>query len=83
MEHNNNNLTAAGETLSERDHILQCMQRLERLEKTFGELSHKPAGIPLEKEHKLKNSVDRIKSVEFDLEKTKRHTICSFIFPKS
>ncbi|KAG5026719.1 hypothetical protein JHK86_022633 [Glycine max] len=64
MEHNNNNLTAAGETLSERDHILQCMQRLERLEKTFGELSHKPAGIPLEKEHKLKNSVDRIKSSE-------------------
>ncbi|TKY58488.1 Phosphatidylinositol/phosphatidylcholine transfer protein SFH13 [Spatholobus suberectus] len=72
MEHNNNNLTAAGETLSEQDHILQCMQRLERLEKAFGELSHKPAGIPLEKEQMLMNSLDRIKSVEFDLEKTKR-----------
>ncbi|RDX86362.1 Phosphatidylinositol/phosphatidylcholine transfer protein SFH13, partial [Mucuna pruriens] len=71
MEHNNNSLTAAGETLSERDHIL-CIQRLETLEKTFGELSHKPAGIPLEKEQMLTNSLDRIKSVEFDLEKTKR-----------
>lgn len=78
MEHNNNNLTAAGETLSERDHILQCMQRLERLEKTFGELSHKPAGIPLEKEHMLTNSLDRIKSVEFDLEKTKRVFLYAF-----
>ncbi|KAG4940953.1 hypothetical protein JHK87_044824 [Glycine soja] len=71
MEHNNNP-AAASEILSERDHILRCMQRLERLEKTFGELSHKPAGIPLEKEHMLTNSLDRIKSVEFDLEKTKR-----------
>lgn len=72
MEHNNNNLTVAGETLSERDHILRCIQRLERLEIAFGELRHKPAGIPLEKEQMLMNSLDRIKSVEFDLDKTKR-----------
>ncbi|KAK7386802.1 hypothetical protein VNO78_27138 [Psophocarpus tetragonolobus] len=72
MENNNNNLTVAGESRSERDHILQCMQRFERLEKSYGELSHKPAGIPLEKEQMLMNSLDRIKSVEFDLDKTKR-----------
>ncbi|KOM32096.1 hypothetical protein LR48_Vigan01g165200 [Vigna angularis] len=71
-EHENKNLTAAGETLSEQNLILQCTQRLEILEKTFGELSHKPAGIPLEKEQMLMSSLDRIKCVEFDLEKTKR-----------
>ncbi|XP_020228327.1 phosphatidylinositol/phosphatidylcholine transfer protein SFH13 isoform X1 [Cajanus cajan] len=72
MEHNNDNLTTAGETPSERSHICQCIQRLERLEETFGELSHKPVGIPLDKEQMLMNSLDRIKSVEFDLENTKR-----------
>ncbi|CAJ1942119.1 unnamed protein product [Sphenostylis stenocarpa] len=72
MEHNNNNPATASETLSERNHVLRCTQRLEVLEKTFGELSHKPAGIPLEKEQMLMNSLDRIKSIEFDLEKTKR-----------
>ncbi|KAL2333943.1 hypothetical protein Fmac_015156 [Flemingia macrophylla] len=72
MEHNNNNLAIAGETHTERDHILQCIQRLERLEKTFEELSHKPVGIPLENEQTLMNSLDRIKCVEFDLENTKR-----------
>jgi len=79
MEHENKNLTEAGETLSERNHILQCTQRLEILEKTFGELSHKPAGIPLEKEQMLMSSLDRIKSVEFDLEKTKRVFLHAFI----
>ncbi|XP_027346664.1 phosphatidylinositol/phosphatidylcholine transfer protein SFH13-like isoform X2 [Abrus precatorius] len=72
MQHTNNQ-TVAGETLSERDHILPCIQqRLQRLENAFEELSHKPGGIPLEKEEMLMNSLDRIKSIEFDLEKTKR-----------
>ncbi|KAK7360867.1 hypothetical protein VNO77_02884 [Canavalia gladiata] len=71
MEHNINSHTA-GETISEQDHILPCIQRLQRLDKAFEELSQKPAGIPLEKEQMLMNSLDRIKSVEFDLEKTKR-----------
>lgn len=54
------------------DHIIPCIQRLQRLEKTFEELSSKPAHIPLEKEQMLLNSIDRIKSVEYDLEKTKK-----------
>lgn len=78
-EHENKNLTTAGETLSEQNLILQCTQRLEILEKSFGELSHKPAGIPLEKEQMLMSSLDRIKCVEFDLEKTKRVFLHAFI----
>lgn len=72
MEHNINNLIAAGETPSEKDHILPCIQRLQRLEKAFEKLRHKPACIPQEKEKILMGSLDRIKSVELDLEKTKR-----------
>ncbi|XP_057420873.1 phosphatidylinositol/phosphatidylcholine transfer protein SFH13-like isoform X2 [Lotus japonicus] len=66
------NHTAAGETVSEQDHIHACIKRLQRLEKAFEELSHKPASIPLEKEKILMGSLDRIKSVELDLEQTKR-----------
>lgn len=67
----NNNATAIQE-VNEEDSVGPCLQRLERLEKIFVELSNKPAKIPLEKEHLLTESLDRIKSVEFDLEKTKR-----------
>ncbi|KAH1253496.1 Phosphatidylinositol/phosphatidylcholine transfer protein SFH13 [Glycine max] len=72
MEHNINNHSAAVETASERDYILPCVQRLQRLEKVFEELNNKPDGMPQEKEQMLMDSMDRIKSVEFDLEKTKR-----------
>ncbi|KAK7401473.1 hypothetical protein VNO78_12987 [Psophocarpus tetragonolobus] len=72
MEHNINNHSAAVETASERDYILPCVQRLQRLEKVFEELNSKPDGMPQEKEQMLMDSMDRIKSVEFDLEKTKR-----------
>uniref|UniRef100_A0A7N0VL61 CRAL-TRIO domain-containing protein n=1 Tax=Kalanchoe fedtschenkoi TaxID=63787 RepID=A0A7N0VL61_KALFE len=54
------------------DRVLPCIQRLEKLEKSFEELSSKPAQIPLEKEQMLQESMDRIKSVEYDLEKTKK-----------
>lgn len=54
------------------DRILPCLQRLERLEMIIGEISNKPIGIPLDKEHMILESLDRIKSVEFDLEKTKK-----------
>lgn len=66
------NHSAAIESTSERDYILPCEQRLQRLEKVFNELNNKPDGMPLEKEQMLMESLDRIKSVEFDLEKTKR-----------
>ncbi|KAG1363812.1 phosphatidylinositol/phosphatidylcholine transfer protein SFH13 [Cocos nucifera] len=54
------------------DHVSPCLERLQRLELMFNELSSKPAEIPQEKEHALLDSWDRIKSIEFDLEKTKK-----------
>ncbi|KAL2335825.1 hypothetical protein Fmac_010271 [Flemingia macrophylla] len=72
MEHNINNHSAVVEAASERDYIHPCVQRLQRLEKVFEELNNKPDGMPLEKEQMLMDSMNRIKSVEFDLEKTKR-----------
>ncbi|XP_008805533.2 phosphatidylinositol/phosphatidylcholine transfer protein SFH13-like isoform X2 [Phoenix dactylifera] len=49
-----------------------CLERVQRLELMFNELSSKPAQIPQEKERALLDSWDRIKSIEFDLEKTKK-----------
>lgn len=79
MERDINNHSSAIEATPERDYILPCEQRLQRLEKVFNELNNKPDGMPLEKEHMLMDSLDRIKSVEFDLEKTKRVFIYAFI----
>lgn len=56
----------------EEDRVLPCLQRLQQLEKIYEELSNKPATIPLEKDRMLMESLDRIKSVEYDLEQTKR-----------
>ncbi|KAI5419033.1 phosphatidylinositol/phosphatidylcholine transfer protein SFH13 isoform X2 [Lathyrus oleraceus] len=74
VEHTVSNLTedVESETLSKVDHILPCIQRLEKLEKAIEELRHKPADIPVEKGKMLMSSLDRIKSVEFDLENTKK-----------
>ncbi|KAG5560663.1 hypothetical protein RHGRI_003856 [Rhododendron griersonianum] len=61
------------EAVSEEGRILPCVQRLQlqKLEELFEELNNKPAEIPLEKEQMLHQSLDRIKSVEIDLGKTK------------
>ncbi|XVE80643.1 hypothetical protein DITRI_Ditri14bG0155600 [Diplodiscus trichospermus] len=74
MESNMNSHSnpATPEAVKEEDHVLPCMEHLQKLEKAFEELSNKPAGIPVEKEKMLMESLDRIKSIEFDLEKTKR-----------
>lgn len=48
------------------------MQRLNRLENLLEEINKKPAEIPAEKDQMLLQSMDRIKSVEVDLDKTKR-----------
>ncbi|KAL5972314.1 hypothetical protein ACLOJK_041567 [Asimina triloba] len=61
----------ATEAVSE-DLLLPCLQRLENLEMLFAQLRNKPAEIPLEKEHMITESLDRIKSIELDLEKTKK-----------
>ncbi|CAA0841144.1 Phosphatidylinositol/phosphatidylcholine transfer protein SFH13 [Striga hermonthica] len=52
--------------------IAPCIERLHRLENLLEELVRKPVQIPVEKEQLLHRSLDRIKSVESDLEKTKR-----------
>ncbi|CAL1404780.1 unnamed protein product [Linum trigynum] len=56
----------------EEDHVRPCMERLLRLDKLVLELSNKPPQIPKEKEKVLMQSLDRIKSVELDLNRTKR-----------
>ncbi|KAB1205319.1 Phosphatidylinositol/phosphatidylcholine transfer protein SFH13 [Morella rubra] len=72
MENNINGHSAAVEALNEEDRVLPCIERIQRLEKVFEEFSSKPAGIPLEKEQMLMESLDRIKCVEADLEQTKK-----------
>ncbi|KAG6690115.1 hypothetical protein I3843_11G204600 [Carya illinoinensis] len=72
MDNDINCHSPAVETANEEDRVVTCIQRLQRLEKVYEELSSKPAGIPLEKEQMLMDSFDRIKSVEADLEQTKK-----------
>lgn len=71
VEYNTSSNSPVTEPTNE-DQVLPCIERLQKLEKVLEELSNKPAGIPAEKEKILTDSLDRIKSVEFDLEKTKR-----------
>uniref|UniRef100_A0A6N2LA62 CRAL-TRIO domain-containing protein n=1 Tax=Salix viminalis TaxID=40686 RepID=A0A6N2LA62_SALVM len=72
MEHNTVIHSTSLEAVNEEDRVRPCIERLQRLENIYEELSNKPAGIPVEKEKMLTESLERIKSVEFDLEKTKR-----------
>ncbi|KAL6912216.1 hypothetical protein ACP4OV_001021 [Aristida adscensionis] len=54
------------------DRVNPCLERLERLETMFNQLSRKPPELPQEKDRAIQDSFDRIKSIEFDLEKTKK-----------
>ncbi|KAL6633645.1 hypothetical protein ACP70R_026316 [Stipagrostis hirtigluma subsp. patula] len=54
------------------DRVNPCLERLERLESVFNQLSRKPPELPKEKDRAIQDSFDRIKSIEFDLEKTKK-----------
>lgn len=54
------------------EQVLSCLERLKRLENTVEELKTKPARLTAEKERLLEHSMDRIKSVELDLDKTKK-----------
>lgn len=47
-------------------------QRLKQLEGLVTELTNKPTKIPQEKEDMLCESLSRIKSIEYDLQKTKK-----------
>ncbi|GKB03148.1 phosphatidylinositol/phosphatidylcholine transfer protein SFH13-like protein [Tanacetum coccineum] len=53
------------------DRVFPFVERLQKLEDLLEELKNKPAQIPVEKEHMLHDSLERIKSVEVDLNKTK------------
>jgi hypothetical protein len=54
------------------DHISPVIERLQRLEGKVDELGSRPPGIPLEKERSLLESWNRIKSIESDLDRTKK-----------
>ncbi|KAH6765356.1 Sec14p-like phosphatidylinositol transfer family protein [Perilla frutescens var. hirtella] len=49
-----------------------CYEKLQHLENMVNELSKKPAKIPSEKEDMIHESLSRIKSIEYDLQKTKK-----------
>ncbi|KAF3565160.1 hypothetical protein DY000_02017360, partial [Brassica cretica] len=51
--------------------ILQCLERLKKLEKDFTDTSGTPLKIPEANEKLLTESLERIKSLELDLDKTK------------
>ncbi|KAL3637572.1 Phosphatidylinositol/phosphatidylcholine transfer protein sfh13 [Castilleja foliolosa] len=71
-QESNGHLYVGTEAFSEDDRVLPCVQRLRKLESLLEEFDKKTAKIPVDKEQLLHQSLDRIKSVEFDLEKTKR-----------
>lgn len=67
-----NHSSVSARAIGEGYQVLPCVQRLQRLEKLLEELNNKRHEIPMEKEQMLQQSMDRIKCVEMDLEKTKR-----------
>nr|CAB3450918.1 unnamed protein product [Digitaria exilis] len=58
------------------DRVNPCLERLDRLESMFNQLSRKPPELPQDKDRAIQDSFDRIKSIEFDLEKTKKVNLC-------
>jgi hypothetical protein len=62
-------------TVSDAD-MSACLQRIENLESMCNQLASKPPEIPEDKEQILLNSFERIRSIEADLERTKRVSSC-------
>ncbi|KAL8260732.1 hypothetical protein R6Q59_028685 [Mikania micrantha] len=56
----------------EKDLLHPCEEKLKQLEAMVAELSSKPSRIPQEKEEMLAESMNRIRSMEYDLQKTKK-----------
>ncbi|XP_031474672.1 phosphatidylinositol/phosphatidylcholine transfer protein SFH9-like isoform X2 [Nymphaea colorata] len=63
---------SSGAQISDENVMTSCLQRLQNLEKKVSELTKNPSKIPPEKDSVLLDSFSRIKSIEFDLEKTKK-----------
>ncbi|KAI3987836.1 hypothetical protein MKX01_020950 [Papaver californicum] len=68
---NRNDSSITSEPPNEENSTQPCLQQLRRLESLFEEISNRTLNIPLEKEEILVQSLDRIKTVELDLQKTK------------
>ncbi|KAI3990703.1 hypothetical protein MKX01_023003 [Papaver californicum] len=66
-----NGSSITSEPPNEENSTQPCLQQLRRLESLFEEISNRTLNIPLEKEEILVQSLDRIKTVELDLQKTK------------
>lgn len=58
------------------EEMCACLQRLDNIESLCNHLATKPPQIPEDKELMLLNSFERIKSIEADLERTKRVSPC-------
>lgn len=74
MESNPSNVNSAEQLaphVVREDSVLPCLERLQRLEDIVHELNKKPLGIPPEKDNMITESLNRIKSIEYDLQKTK------------
>ncbi|KAI3742413.1 hypothetical protein L1987_60094 [Smallanthus sonchifolius] len=56
----------------ETDFLHPCEEKLKQLEAMVAEVSNKPSRIPQEKEEMLAESMNRIRSMEYDLQKTKK-----------
>ncbi|KAI4964158.1 hypothetical protein ZWY2020_006960 [Hordeum vulgare] len=54
------------------DDMSACLRRIENLESVCNHLASKPPEMPEDKEKQLLNSFERIRSIEADLERTKR-----------
>ncbi|XP_078443393.1 phosphatidylinositol/phosphatidylcholine transfer protein SFH13-like isoform X2 [Wolffia australiana] len=54
------------------DDVSPCLEKLEKLETMLEEMRIRSVEMPTEKERMLDESWDRIKSIEFDLKKTKK-----------
>ncbi|KAF9617381.1 hypothetical protein IFM89_036302 [Coptis chinensis] len=57
---------------TDEDFIHPCLERLQKLEALVIELTNKPVVIPPEKDIMLLESMNRIKSIEYDLQKTRK-----------
>lgn len=54
------------------DLLHPCEEKLKQLEAMVAELSNKPSKFPQEKDEMLVESMNRIRSMEYDLQKTKK-----------
>lgn len=54
------------------DRVEPCWERLQHLESLVDDLYNKQTDIPQEKEDMLRESLNRIRSIEYDLQKTKK-----------